>query len=50
MQENEYLIGVMITPVEAPGADFRPVTSRATTRVEQILAQRVPNARFWLTV
>lgn len=43
---QEYLIGVMITPVESADEAFRAVIHEAVKLVEQRLAQRVPHLRL----
>ncbi|MDO8861620.1 hypothetical protein Q6D67_07890 [Haliea sp. E1-2-M8] len=43
---QEYLIGVMMTPVENPDEAFQAAIHEAVTLVDQRLAQRVPNLRL----
>lgn len=43
---QDYLIGVMMTPVESPDETFQAAIQEAVALVEQLLAQRVPNLRL----
>jgi predicted Zn-dependent protease len=46
MPQQDYYIGVMMTPIQAPGQEFRRVVERSAQKVEEYLAQHVPQLRI----
>lgn len=43
---KEYIIGVMLTPIENPGPEFEHIVSTAIKITERIFAERIPNLKL----
>jgi hypothetical protein len=46
MQQQDYFIGVMMTPIQEPGQEFRRVVERSAQMIEKHFAQRIPQLRI----
>ncbi len=46
MRQQDYFIGVMITPIQEPSQEFRTVVDLSVRKVEELLAQHIPHLRI----